>query len=157
MSNNNITLKVDNGQFIYRVAAIILYGDKLLMNKHIDYDCYYTVGGKVKFGESTEQAVIREVREETQHDYEIDQLAFIQERFFYFNGIDQQEVIFYYFMKENEVTNYLNGKYTDQGTDESMYLVDIQSLKDKNIVPEFFKTIDLKKRAGIQHIISREN
>lgn len=157
MSNNDITLKVDNGQFIYRVAAIILYDDKILMNKHIDYNCYYTVGGKVRFGESTEQAVIREVKEETQHDYEIDQLAFIQERFFHFKDIAQHEVIFYYYMKENEVTNYLNGKYTDQGTDESMYLLDIQSLKDKNIVPEFFKTLDIKKRAGIQHIISIEN
>lgn len=157
MANNNITLKVDNGQFIFRVAAIILYGDKLLMNKHIDYNCYYTVGGKVKFSESTEQSVIRDVREETQHDYEIDQLAFIQERCFHFNGIDQQELIFYYFMKENEVTNYLNGKHTDQGTDEFMYLLDIQSLKDKNIVPEFFKTIDLKKRTGIQYIVSRGN
>lgn len=60
-------------------------------------------------------------------------------------------------MKENEVTNYLNGKHTDQGTDEFMYLLDIQSLKDKNIVLEFFKTIDLKKRTGIQYIVSRGN
>ncbi|QHQ63847.1 NUDIX domain-containing protein [Anaerocolumna sedimenticola] len=43
--------------------------------------CYYTVGGAVKIKETSEEAVIREVYEETGVNFEIDRLVFIQERF----------------------------------------------------------------------------
>ena len=43
---------------------------------------YYSVGGRVKFGESLEKAVLREVKEETGIEAEIDRMAFVHENFF---------------------------------------------------------------------------
>lgn len=153
---NNIVFQIGDGQFTYRVAAIILYEDNILLVQNKEYDCYYTVGGKVKFGESTEEAVLREVMEETQCKYEIERLAFIQERFFCMGNSEHHEVIFYYRMKENEQTKYLHGKYTDQGASEKLCLLNTQELQYKKIIPAFFKLKDLKEKKEIGHIISKE-
>ena len=152
----NLAVEVDNKHFTCRVAAIIIIENQLLMVKHKDFPCYYTVGGKVKINESTEEAVIREIKEETGIDYEVENLIFIQERFFNFNNQEQHEIIFYYETKENINTKFLADKYTDQGYDEMMYLLDIDNLREFNIIPTFFKDIQFKNISGIKHIITRE-
>lgn len=43
----------------------------------------YSVGGHIQFGETAEEAVAREVFEETGVKLEIDHLGFIHENFFY--------------------------------------------------------------------------
>ena len=60
-----MTVKCDNGLINIRVGAIIMQNGKILMvgNRRSDY--YYSVGGRIKFGETAEEAVIREVQEET--------------------------------------------------------------------------------------------
>ena len=45
-------------------------------------DYYYSVGGGVHLNETAEEAVIREVFEETGIHYEVDRLVFIHENFF---------------------------------------------------------------------------
>ena len=44
----DITLKVDEGYFIYKVGAIIIHDEKILMVKNESYPYYYTVGRIVK-------------------------------------------------------------------------------------------------------------
>jgi len=153
----NLSFEADNRHFVYRAAGIILVENQLLMIKHKDYPCYYTVGGKVKFNESSEEAIIREMKEETGLDYEIERLAFVQERFFNLDDREQHEIIFYYYIKENINTKKLDHQYTDQGENEMMYLLDIDNIKDLNIIPEFFKNVHFDNINGIKHIISQEN
>lgn len=57
MEEENIVFKNPQGFFTYRVAAIILKDNNLLMAKHEDYPCYYTVGGKVRMNETSEEAI----------------------------------------------------------------------------------------------------
>jgi len=82
------------------------------MVKHRDYSCCYTVGGKVRINESTEDAIIRQIKEETGIDYAIENLSFVQERFFTYNNQEQYEITFYYRTKENINTKNLMNKYT---------------------------------------------
>ncbi len=46
-------------------------------------DYLYSVGGRVKFGETAEQAVIREVFEETGTEMEVDHLGFYSGEFLF--------------------------------------------------------------------------
>ena len=65
---NDISFKYENlkGKFNFRVAAFIQNGEKLLLQKS-DKDSFYgLIGGRVSFGETTFEAIIREVNEETE-------------------------------------------------------------------------------------------
>ena len=51
-------------KFNYRVCAVIISGGRLLAMRDERSPYYYLPGGRVKLGETAEQAVLREVREE---------------------------------------------------------------------------------------------
>ncbi len=94
----------ENNWFRYRAGAIIIENECVLFvgNKNEDY--LYSVGGGVHMGETAEDAVRREVFEETGVHYEIDRLAVIHENFFNENsgtlkGLNCHEISFYFLMK----------------------------------------------------------
>ena len=151
-----LAYEIDTKHFTCRAAAIILEKNQILMAKHKDLPCYYTPGGNVQINECTEDAVTRELKEETGIDYEIEHLSFVQERFYNANNQDQHEITFFYKMKENINTKNLNNTYTDQGENEMLYLLDIADLRDFTIVPAFIKEVQFTNLSGLQHIVTRE-
>ncbi len=62
---------VGSDWFRYRVGAIIISDGHALFAYGEDSGYYYTVGGGVHIGERSDEAVIREVREETGAQFEI--------------------------------------------------------------------------------------
>ena len=89
----------ENKWFRYRAAAIIIEEDCVLFAGNEIDDYYYSIGGGVHMGETSEQAVKREVLEETGVEYEIDRLAVIHENFFNENqgslkGMDCHEIFY---------------------------------------------------------------
>ena len=68
--------------FRYRTAAIIIENGCVLFAGNSSEDYLYSIGGGVHMGETAEDAVKREVYEETGIHYEIDRLAVIHENFF---------------------------------------------------------------------------
>ena len=68
-------VRCGEGVINIRVGAIIIKDDKILMVKNNRDDYYYSVGGRIQFGETAEQAVKREVKEELGFEMEIDRLA----------------------------------------------------------------------------------
>jgi len=82
--SKDMTVQCDNGLINIRVGAIILKDGKFLMvGNHIRPEYLYSVGGRIKFGETAEEAVIREVYEETDIRMEVDRLGFVHENYFY--------------------------------------------------------------------------
>lgn len=157
MESIDLSFKTKQGCFIYRVAAIIIKENKLLLVKHVDFSCYYTVGGKVKYNETSEEAVIREVYEETGIEFQVEKLIYIQERFCDLVDGNHHELIFYYLMKDNNY--FFNNGYTDQSK-EFLHWIPLNDLDTITIVPDFFKNElykNIKNIAYIKHIISREN
>ena len=69
--NKDMCVACDDGILNIRVGAIIMKDGKILMVGN-DRDYLYSVGGRVKFGETAEEAVVREVFEETGVQMEID-------------------------------------------------------------------------------------
>jgi ADP-ribose pyrophosphatase YjhB (NUDIX family) len=154
----DLTFKTDQGKFNYRVGAIIIRDKKLLMIKNDSAPYYYSVGGRVKLNETSEEAVIRETFEETGIKFEIDRLAFIHENFFdeEITGEHYHEIAFFYLMKENTDMNLICNSFGDQGAKEHLNWLPFDDLDKTHIYPEFFKTKLLKNITGIEHIISRE-
>ena len=154
-------ISTDQYYFRYRAAAIIIEDGAVLMAKNDRDAHYYSVGGGVHIGETSEQAVIREVFEETGVYYEIDHLAFINECFFYgersLEGKECHGVEFYYLMKprgtrelgaDKESAGMLGGEY--------MCWLPIDKLEEYDAFPLFFKEKLMNLGKEIQHIISDE-
>ena len=72
----------ESNWFRYRAAAIIVEDNCVLFAGNENENYLYSIGGGVHMGETAENAVLREVFEETGVHYEIDHLAVIHENFF---------------------------------------------------------------------------
>ena len=94
MTQQDFRTKVDNTVFGVRATALILQNGKLLVTK--DKGKYYTIGGAIQVNESTEDAVVREVREELGVKAQAGQLAFVVENHFEQAGIHYHNIEFHY-------------------------------------------------------------
>ena len=77
MTQQDFRTKVENTVFGVRATALILQNGKLLVTK--DEGKYYTIGGAIQVNERTEDAVVREVKEELGVKAQAGQLAFVVE------------------------------------------------------------------------------
>ncbi len=157
MAEKDISIKMEGGRFNYRVGAIIIDGGRILMVKNSGMPFYYTVGGRVKFGATAEDSVLREVFEETGVRLEIDRLIFVHENFFTFDvsGEFFHEISLFFLMKPNPQLKESRGGHTeDYGEVEHRWLP-IDELSDEPIYPDFFKT-ELKRITGeIKHFVTK--
>lgn len=139
-----------------RACGIILNNDAVLMitNKKIDH--FYSIGGAVHIGETTEDACVREVFEETGVRFEIDRLLYIHENFFASAMYGScHEIAFYYLMKVDFRYN-LNCKSKGiNGERESLEWIPLDRYHEYNAYPEFFGDKLKNLSQGIEHIISR--
>lgn len=90
-----------------RVGAIIRKDGRVLMVKSNLGDYCYSVGGRIKFGETAEQAVVREVLEETGVKMTADRLGYVSEVYFINDspsksGKPVYELAFYFYMNVPE-------------------------------------------------------
>ncbi len=61
---DDISLKIETGKFNYRVAGLIINNDKLLVMKSPKVPYFYLPVGRVKFNETAQDAIMREIYEE---------------------------------------------------------------------------------------------
>ena len=152
----DMTVPCGDGFINIRVGAIIMRDGKVLMVKNAGHDYYYSVGGRIQFGETAEQAVIREVKEETGATLEIDRLGFVHQNYFIGDvppilGKVIYELSFFYYMKvpedfspNLEVNNY--GEFLEWISPDT----------DKTIYPAFYKTQLSKPQNGIKYFTDDE-
>lgn len=148
--------------FRYRAAAIIVEDDCVLFAGNEVEDYYYSIGGGVHLGESSEEAVKREVLEETGVQYEVDYLAIIHENFFVgsagLKGLDCHEICFYYMMKPKGNKNLKSHRHslTMDGVKETMHWIPIEDFDKYKAYPTFMKEYLKSDHKGIEHIITDE-
>lgn len=148
----------ENNWFRYRAAAIIIENDCVLFIGNEKEDYYYSVGGGVHMGETAEDAVVREVFEETGVYYEIDRIAVIHENFFNENsgslkGLNCHEICLYFLMKPRGTQKLNSNSYT-KGVKEEMIWIPIKDLDKYKAYPSFLKDYLNKICLGIEHIIT---
>ena len=96
MSQQDFRTKVGNTVFGVRATALIVEEGKLLVVE--DEDGFYTIGGAIQVGERTEEAVIREVKEELGVKAQARQLAFVVENRFEQAGVHFHNIEFHYLL-----------------------------------------------------------
>ena len=155
----DICVRVGDGVINMRVGAIIIKNNHVLMMKNARDDYYYSVGGRIKFGETAEQAVIREVYEETGINMEIDRLGFVSENYFYGTIGDKvnrliYEPGFYFYMKTPADFEPDPAALAAEGRGEHLAWVSPET--EKTIFPAFFKTALAEPVPYIRHFVTDE-
>ena len=160
MKNFDCGFTREDNRFRYRAAAIIVEDKHVLFAGNEFDDYYYSIGGAVHIGETAEDAVKREVYEETGVSYEIDHLAVIHENFFKENNgtsaaLKCHEICLYFLMKPRG-TMELHSNSTTRGVKENMYWLPIKDLDKYRAFPSFMKDYLSREHNGIEHIVSDE-
>jgi len=125
----------NNNWFRYRVAAIIIENDCVLMASN----------------ETAEEAIVREVFEETGIEYEIDRLASAG----MLKGLVCHEIAFYFLMKPRGTQELNSNSYCPEGK-EFMNWIPISDLKNLKAYPTFFAEKLTNLADTIEHIVTRE-
>ncbi|MBR6045471.1 MAG: NUDIX domain-containing protein [Ruminococcus sp.] len=156
----DMTVPCEDGFINIRVGAIIMKDGKLLMVGNSARPEYlYSVGGRVKFGETAEEAVVREVYEETGVRLEPDRLGFVHENYFYgdsgYNsGRLIYEISFFFYMKVPEDFSPSCHSMTDDAATE--HLCWISPDDPVRYYPEFFRGELRHPEPGVKHFVTDE-
>lgn len=154
---NDMTAEIDGGIINIRVGAVIQKDGKLLMVSNADNDYYYSVGGRIKFGETAEQAIEREVFEETGVKLRIDRLGFIHENYFIGDSPAKAgkliyEISFFFHMTVPDDFEPVCDSFTEDDSKE--YLAWVEPSAELKMFPDFFKTADLSENVGVRHFVT---
>lgn len=151
----------DSSWFRYKSCAIIVEDGCVLFAGNSNADYFYSVGGAVQMGETAEDAVVREVYEETGVMYEADRLAVIHENFFHedtepLRGLHCHEISFYFLMKPRGSRELHSDSYTYGGVKEEMHWLPINELGKHRAYPTFLADYLKACHREIVHIVTKE-
>jgi ADP-ribose pyrophosphatase YjhB (NUDIX family) len=99
--DNMITFERDRSRFSTRAVAVIMDRDerRVLVSRATIDDSWALPGGRIEIGETSREAVVREMREELDVEVEVDRLLWVTEEFFEFAGLAWHGIAFYYLVR----------------------------------------------------------
>ena len=155
----DMTVPCGGGLVNLRVGAIIRKGGRFLMAGNDRDDYLYSVGGRIRFGETAEEAVVREVEEETGVRMSVDRLGFVHENYFVMDvppnaGRLVYEVSFYFYMNAPEDFEPVCNSATADGLRERV--VWVAPDEPRTIYPDFFRTELAHPAHTVKHFVTDE-
>ena len=154
----DIQFAADGGMFNCRVVGICIKENKIFLSKMVTDDYWAFIGGKAKFGESSDAAIIREYREEVGAHLQIDRLMAVIENFFELGGKPWHQYIFFYLLKdENNELELFDGERQIADEGRAVYKwFDLSELDSVNIKPDCSAEILKKLPKHTVHYINRD-
>ena len=156
----DLTFKADHGKFNLRVGALIRSGGKVLMatSPLEGENVYYSVGGRVKYGETFEEAIRREVMEETGLAFDTAHMVAVHENFFVnVEGYPFHEISVYFIIDDKRFCDIPDGHPTEEGPDgERLYWVDPDD-ESLTLFPQFCRDKSFWEGTGIKHYVVHED
>jgi ADP-ribose pyrophosphatase YjhB (NUDIX family) len=92
-----VEISVDKFFFRPSVYALIVDGDEIVAMKNKGNGKFWFPGGGVELGERIEEALKREVKEETGLNIKVGKMVFYKENFFYYQPLDEAYHAFLFF------------------------------------------------------------
>ena len=151
MQKRDFRTKLNQTVFGVRATALIVKDNRLLVVE--DEDGFYTIGGAIQVDEATEDAVVREVKEELGVASRAVQLAFIVENRFEQAGIHYHNIEFHYLVDLLEDAPLVMQEDTKQLPCRWIALDDIHTV---DLKPAFLKSALPEWDGQLRHIHLKE-
>ena len=140
----DISYKTESGKFNYRVCAMIISDGKILAMHDERSPYFYLPGGRVKMGETAEDAIIREVREELGIIAKIARPLWLNQAFFTedVDHLRYHELCIYFLMdiSETDLLERGNEFTVNEGKKTHTFeWLDFDQLKEEYFYPLFLK------------------
>lgn len=141
----DISFKVKNAKFNYRVCAVIISEGRILAMHDERSPYFYLPGGRVVMGETVEHTVIREVQEELCITPKIIRPLWMNQAFFTedVDKLNYHELCIYFLMDISETDILSRGnKFSLQ---EGKHIHEFEWLEFERLEKEYFYPLFLKK------------
>lgn len=140
----DISFKFDNEKFNYRVCAIIIDNGRILVMGDKSLPYFYLPGGRVKMGETAEEAVLRECSEELDAKPEIIRPLWLNQAFFTedVKNIRFHELCVYFLMDISKTDILLRGNefsVSENGRKHEYKWLPFEKLEKEYFYPNFIK------------------
>ena len=140
----DISFKVENQKFNYRVCAIIISNGKILAMHDKRSPYYYLPGGRVMLGERAEDAIIREIQEELNITPRIIRPLWLNQAFFNedVDKLNYHEICIYFLMDIGDTDLLERGSIFTSNEKNKTHLfewLEFDRLKDEYFYPTFLK------------------
>lgn len=137
----DITLQDKGKKFQYKVVALIIRQDKLLIMCEAEHQIWFLPGGKVQIGETAQKALLREMQEELKIDIQILRPLWLHQNYFldYESGIPCHEICLYFLVKTR--MDFATSRFSteENGCLHLFEWVDFSELENRNIYPRFLR------------------
>ncbi|MFZ0659755.1 MAG: NUDIX domain-containing protein [Candidatus Binataceae bacterium] len=155
-----ITLRDESWLFQYRVAAIALRDDRVLLCLDNATGYWYMPGGRVELAEPSETALAREMSEELNAAVQIERLVWVVENFWGPHPDRVHELCLYYLVSlpESSVSSTAE-KFTIEESDgqrNTFRWWSFEELVGARVYPSFLRTALRELPMGVQHIIHHD-
>ncbi len=140
----DINFSVDNDRFNFRVAIFLKNNNRVLLHKSQQFDFWNLPGGRIKIGESTFEAIKRELKEELDLTIENLKLICVWEDFFSWQDKNVQELLFVYYAEidSSYAITKKQGFSTIDSQDEINYWIDIDKIETLNCKPKIIYSLN---------------
>ncbi|MBR3935513.1 MAG: NUDIX hydrolase [Oscillospiraceae bacterium] len=159
---SDILLRKDDWVFSYRVAGIAVQNGKVLLQKPTNEDFYAFPGGHVEFGETNEETLIREFKEEIGADISVKELKWVAEAFFPWGKSPCHQICLYYAIEIIDEDIPKDGMFMakehieGRNFDLEFHWVPIEETDRIEMYPEDAKTLLKDLESGVKHFVYKE-
>jgi 8-oxo-dGTP pyrophosphatase MutT (NUDIX family) len=149
------TFYMEKAVFNYRVAAVMIVDNHVLIHKQVKDEHWALPGGRVELQEDSKTSVVREVKEELGIDVKVDRLLWFTENFFDYNQKNYHEIGLYYKVSPlNGEFNFHKEEFFGEEGERLIYQwVPISNLEKIRLYPEFIRTSLSELPEVPQHLV----
>jgi ADP-ribose pyrophosphatase YjhB (NUDIX family) len=160
----DILFKTDDWVFSYRVAGICVQNGKVLLQKPTNDNAHAFPGGHAEFGETNEETLIREFKEEIGADIRVGELKWVAEAFFPWGGKGKSchQICLYYLLEilNPEIpkdgmfmaTEHIEGR----GFDLEYHWIPLADVEKLEVYPTNAPVLLRKLHESVQHFVYKE-
>lgn len=154
-------IRLENGNdcFNYRIVGIAVHENRVFLHQGEGEDFWTFPGGRAELGESAEQTLKREMKEELEVEVEVVRLLWFVEHFFTYTGIQYHEIALYFLMRLPDACKYIVEPGSFEGREGAIKLTfqwfpnQPEVLSGLPLLPSFLQAALQAPPESVRHVV----